>query len=245
MAADAVSPPKTFELPATLQDDPPDPTLTALSTLSLLNLRLSRLEFLLTGTTSSQNADLQPPTSHVDTSRTRQSIPSQLHILENRLTALKRLDGLPGSLVRMVDTLRREYPDIFSSSATHSVPDGTNTSTNTKDLSRHADEVLSHATLYTSTSSRLQTLQTLRIPPATQSANLIEQGSRLKGLTERQERIDQSIEDLKEQSATLISRWREVEVDGMNELWDDWQERVKVCERTIRREERRRREENP
>lgn len=232
------APTPTLGLPPTLHDDPPDATLTALSTLSLLNLRLSRLEFLLTGTSSSQDPEHQSPALQ-HTVPAHQSIPSQIHTLENRLTNLKRLDGLPGSLVRMVDTLRREYPEIFSSATQPS-----SESTSTKVLSQHADEVLSHATLYTSTSSRLQTLQTLRIPPAAQSANLIEQGPRVKALADRQERLDADIDDLKERSVNVVSWWRENEIDGMNELWDDWQERVKACERTVRREERRRREEN-
>lgn len=235
-----LSPAHAVSLPHTLHDDPPDATLTALSTLSLLNLRLSRLEFLLTGTSSSQDPEHQSPALQ-KTVPAHHSIPSQIHTLENRFTNLKRLDGLPGSLVRMVDTLRREYPEIFSSSATQPSSE----TTNTKDLSQHADQVLSHATLYTSTSSRLQTLQTLRIPPAAHSAKLIEQGPRVKALAQRQERLDADIDNLKERSVNVVSWWRENEIDGMNELWDDWQERVKACERSIRREERRRREENP
>lgn len=234
-----ISPAHASGLPPTLHDDPPDATLTALSTLSLLNLRLSRLEFLLTGTSSSQDPHLQSSTLQSTVSADK-SIPSQLQTLEHRLTNLKRLDGLPGSLVRMVDTLRREYPEIFSSTGTQPSSE----ITNTKDLSQHADEVLSHATLYTSTSSRLQTLQTLRIPPAVHSAKLIEQGPRVKALAERQERLDAEVDELKERSVNVVSWWRENEIDGMNELWDDWQERVKACERTIRREERRQREEN-
>lgn len=239
MASDAVSALSTTKLPPTLQDDPPDATLTALSTLSLLNLRLSRLEFLLTGSSSAQGADLGLPKGH-NPSDARRSVPAQLHTLCERLDLLKGLDGLSGSLVRMVDTLRREYPEIFTSSSTPSAAE----STNVKDLSRQADEVLSHATLYTSTSSRLQTLQTLRIPSAAHTANLIEQGPRAGALMERQERLDSQIDDLKERSVNVVTWWRENEIDGMNELWDDWQERVKACERTIRREERRQKEEN-
>lgn len=242
MATDTISPPfltSGASLPHVLQDDPPDAALTALSTLSLLNLRLSRLEFLLTGASSSQDADLQPP-ARQDTAQARHSVLSQIQTLSTRLDNLKRLDGLPGSLVRMVDTLRREYPEIFNLTFTPPVSEPTNT----KDLSRQADEVLAHATLYTSTSSRLQTLQTLRIPSAAHTANLIDQGPRVKALAERQDRLDAQVDELKERSVKAITWWKENEIDGMNELWDDWQERVKACERTIRREERKRRDEN-
>lgn len=242
MATDTIPPTLSStadKLPHTLQDDPPDATLTALSTLSLLNLRLSRLEFLLTGSSSSQDADSQPPTRQ-GAPHARQSVLSQIHTLSNRLDNIKRLDGLPGSLVRMVDTLRREYPEIFNlpSNASTSEP------TSTKVLSRHADEVLAHATLYTSTSSRLQTLETLRIPPAAHTANLIQQGPRAKALAARQEKLDAEVDELKERSVKAVTWWQENEIDGMNELWDDWQDRIKACERTIRREERKRKEDN-
>lgn len=242
MATDTLPPSlpdPTPRLPYTLQGDPPNATLTALSTLSLLNLRLSRLEFLLTGSSPSQDADLQPP-PYQASSDPRKSVLSQIETLSARLDVLKGLDGLPGSLVRMVDTLRREYPEIFNLSSVSLTSEGANT----KDLSRHADEVLAHATLYTSTSSRLQTLQTLRIPSATHTANLIEQGPRVRVLAERQDKLDAQVDDLKERSVKAVTWWRENEIDGMNELWDDWQERVKACERTIRREERKQREEN-
>lgn len=243
MATDAISPrnlsTSSHGLPQILRGDPPDATLTALSTLSLLNLRLSRLEFLLTGSSSSHDADLQLP-ARQNSAHARQSVLSQIQTLSTRLENLKRLDGLPGSLVRMVDTLRREYPEIFNLPSTNS----TSESANTKDLSRHADEVLAHATLYTSTSSRLQTLETLRIPPAAHTANLIEQGPRVRALAARQDRLDTQVDDLTERSVKAVTWWRENEIDGMNELWDDWQERVKACERSIRREERKRRDEN-
>lgn len=249
----ALSQSATLMPPTTLQDDSLDPTLAALSTLSLLNLRLSRLEHLLSGHTAlqtdhhvhSDSTDLEAPSS-VPANNTTNSkpiskhntIPAQLHHLELRLSELKRMDGLPGSLVRMVDTLRTEYPDIFPSSTSTSA-----TSSNSHNLSQQATQVLAHASLYTSTSSRLQTLQTLRIPEATVSAGIMEQGGHLKNLLERQEILEERAAELKRRSVAVLEWWVNVGIKGMGELWEDWEDRVAVCERFVKVHERRAKEE--
>ncbi|KAJ9657368.1 hypothetical protein H2198_004379 [Neophaeococcomyces mojaviensis] len=246
--ATETAPPKFPTPPPKLQDDTLDPTLTALSTLSLLNVRLSRLEFLLTGTTTTQDGLSQPSVLLRDISRNKHNdIPSQLHTLEIRLANLKRMDGLSGSLVRMVDSLRREYPELFPQTATRravaSEKRAQEQPISTSELSHQANEILSHASLYTSTSSRLQTLQTLRIPPASQSAILIEQAPRMAKLRERQEELNGQISDLTTRSAKVLEWWVDVGVQGMGELWDDWEDRVAVCERFVKVHERKAKEE--
>lgn len=236
-----------------LQNEPLDPTLTALSTLSLLNLRLSRLEYLLTGRSSpyshyDDDASKKPSADNEAPTSTSSNIPTQLRTLESRLTHLKRLDGLPGSLVRMVDFLRKERPEIFPSTSTlttsaqtsRSNPaDPENVPVPKHELSQRAQEVLSHSTLYTSTSSRLQTLQTLRIPPASHSANLTSARPQLQQLKKRQEEIDVEIQELRGRSANVLEWWVKTGVVGMGELWEDWEGRVRGIEREVRRVERR------
>lgn len=212
-----------------------NPTLTALSTLSLLNLRLSRLEHAITGTSKfSYEAD-EFDLAEKDA---RATIPSQLQSLESRLTNLKRLDGLAGSIVRMIDSLRREYPEVFIDSSS-TIPVADNESSSVRDLSSRATRVLSHASLYTSTSSRLQTLQTMHIPPAAHSANLINVEPRLKELKLRQERLDTDIEELKRRSANIVEWWMKTGVVGVGELFEDWEARVRDAEMSVRRLERR------
>lgn len=224
-----------------IQDGPLDPTLTALSTLSLLSLRLSRLEHLLTGSSSSYRQDEQRP-SHLTALRNTTPIPTQIRQLETRLQNLKRLDGLPGNLVRMIDSLRREFPEIFPTSPrTHLQPEESDLRKH--DLSIQASEVLANSTLYTTSSAHLQTLQTLRIPPAEHSAKLLNGAPRLQQLKERQAKLDEEIEELKGRSAGVIEWWVKNGVVGMGELWEDWEARVRVSERAVRRAEWKRREE--
>jgi len=246
---------QAVQYPPILQDEPLDPMLTALSTLSLLNLRLSRLEYLLTGksTPSSHHDDdasTKAPTENELPTPSSSDIPTQLRVLESRLTHLKRLDGLPGNLVRMVDSLRKEYPEIFPASSvatsvvqtSRSNPAGqenVSVPVPKHELSQHAQQVLSHSTLYTSTSSRLQTLQTLRIPPASHSANLTSARTRLQQLQRRQEGIDAKIHELRGRSAKVLEWWVKTGVVGMGELWEDWEGRVRGVEREVRRVERR------
>lgn len=261
----------TPTIPPVLQDDPLDPTLAALSTLSLLNLRLSRLEHLLTGKdgqnytqeneSSGRAATARDPSSKSRSkSKSRSTakpiqydIPQQLYILETRLAALRRLDGLPGSLIRMVETLRREYPEIFVSSSSSAIVSPSTLSATissaptptTAQLSRQATQVLAHASLYTSTSSRLQTLQTLRIPAATVSTDMIEHGGgqRMRDLISRQEDLERRSENLKDRSTKVLQWWIDVGVKGMGEVWEDWEDRVAVCERFVKIHERKAREE--
>ena len=226
--------PQTFQ-----QEDSIDPTLTALSTLSLLDLRLSRLEHVLTGSSFPTSSRTQASTITTDNAH-NSSVPTQLRSLEARLTNLKRLDGVSGSLVRMVDSLRREYPEIFVQTSRQQQSSDT---ASIHELSNHAHEVLANSTLYTTTSAYLQALQTLKIPSAQQSASLIDAAPRFSGLQQRQERLDDEIEELKGRSATLLEWWMKNGVVGIGELWEDWESRVKDCERIVRREERRVQEE--
>lgn len=222
-----------------LQDEDLDPTLVALSTLSLLNLRLSRVESALTGRAAPSTEDCR---SSKDSASPPDNVPAQLRQLESRLTNLKRLDGLPGSLVRMIDSLRREHPEVFS--ATGQTQDlESETPPDVRNISLQATQVLSHAPLYTSTSSRLQTLQTLQIPPAAHSASLMNAKSRLDQLRARQEKLDSEVLDLTDRSARAAEWWISNGVVGMGELFEDWDERLQDMGRVVRRQERRRAQE--
>lgn len=215
------------------KSEPLDSTVVSLATLSLLEVRLSRLEYLLTGA-SAPSRDQSAVTS-----RDASNVPARMRALDARLTQLKRLDGLPGNVVRMIDSLRREYPEIF---AQRRIPDANNP-VPVHELSNRANEVLANSTLYTTTSAHLQTLQTLKIPQAEHSASLLDAGTRVEELRQRQATLDTDIEELKARSAKLLEWWIKNGVVGIGELWEDWEQRVKDCERVVRREERMQKEE--
>lgn len=241
-----------------------DPTITALTTLALLHNRLARLEHIILGHSNrSYTAD-----GTTVPSPSPRTVPAQLLDLEARLNKLRRLDGVPGSMVRMIENLRREHPEIFQQRSSSPVAihgstatdientrDGTaidaaaNTTTTTSPrsstlrLAKQAAEILAHQMVYTSTSAQLQTLQTLQIPPAANSAVLIEQEPRLAPLHQKQDRLKSEIDALRERSARILEWWVRVGVVGMGEVVEDWETRVVECDRVMKRLQQRRHEE--
>lgn len=215
--------------------EPLESTLIALSTLSLLELRLARLEHGITGTSDPISLEINHRPNDTEDVSTR------LRTLEKRLGELKKLDGQPGSLVRTVDGLRKEYPDLFSDSSTYSTSDQEE-SARKRDLPNRATQVLSHAPLYTATSSRLQTVQNLKVPPASQSGKLIDAKPRIEELKKRQEKISADVEDLNTRSEAILRWWAQNGVTGMSEIFGDWESRVMEAARIVRHNERRRAE---
>lgn len=80
-----------------------NPEAAARGTLALLETRLRRLEFLLSGASDDQGIPngIDKPASGSDSLRGR------LDVLEAQLAKLKKLTGTPGSVVRNIDRLCR------------------------------------------------------------------------------------------------------------------------------------------
>jgi hypothetical protein len=78
-----------------------DPEAAARGTLALLETRLHRLEFLLSG---ASNDDGIPPATPTPGSAS-ESLRARLDTLEVGLAKLKKLAGIPGTVVRDVDRL--------------------------------------------------------------------------------------------------------------------------------------------
>ena len=137
-----------------------------------------------------------------------------------------RLDG--------IDAL---FPDLFQSPIT---PSSIPTTLSPQAL---ASIVLSYASAFPETASRLTSLKDLPIPPASASASLVELRPRLEKLAEVQREQASEVAELRARSAVLIKRWMEVGVLGGGEVWSEWEERVEGVERGVRRAEREREEE--
>ncbi|PGH05938.1 hypothetical protein AJ80_08250 [Polytolypa hystricis UAMH7299] len=214
------------------------PTSTAADTIELLESRLRRLEFLLTGDTSWTGEPRGiPPASAAATgsgviddhdpavSGPREaSVAARLGTLEYEL---KRLSGkVP--LVHDVLSLYSRFPDLFQSPPTTTVP---------STLSPQAlnSIILSYASAFPETSSRLTSLKDLPIPPARASASLIELQPRLDKLSQVQNQQAAEIAELRAQSVVLLKRWVEVGVLAGSEVWGEWEERVAMVERAVRR----------
>ncbi|KIW96945.1 uncharacterized protein Z519_02336 [Cladophialophora bantiana CBS 173.52] len=203
------------------------PEVAARGTLALLETRLHRLEFLLSG--ASNDDGIPPPTA--TTSSGSETLWARLDALDAALAKLRRLTGTPGSVVRDIEQLSSTHPDLFAGTAT-TIPKSEDTST-------LASIVLAHATLYPETASRLSSLQTLQVPPADQSSKLLSLAPRLERLRQEEDRMQQEVRELRERSARCLEWWVKTGVVGMGDMWEDWERRTAGVERNVIRRERR------
>lgn len=111
------------------------------------------------------------------------------------------------------------------------------------ELSSQASVVLAHATLFPETASRLSSLQTLQIPSAEQSAKLSDLAPRIAHARRTQDELEQEIQELRQRSARCLEWWVKNGVVGMGDMWEEWEDRLKLAERRIGRLERHQKEE--
>ncbi|EXJ62692.1 hypothetical protein A1O7_03130 [Cladophialophora yegresii CBS 114405] len=210
-----------------------DPEAAARATLALLETRLHRLEFLLSG---ASNNDGVPPATATPSAGS-ETLRAKLDTLEAGLAKLKRLAGSPGTVVRDIERLASTYPDLFAP------PVRTSNNVKLEQLSTLASIVLAHASLYPETASRLSSLQTLHIPPAEHSSELVSLVPKLRHLDREEQRLQDEARELRERSARCLEWWVKVGVVGMGDVWQDWEKRMTDVERHLIRWERRAKEE--
>ncbi|OAL73400.1 nuclear distribution protein RO10 [Trichophyton violaceum] len=199
-------------------------TNTAADTIELLETRLRRIEFLLTGQT---NWAGEPEQASEPPASVRETVSARLAELEH---GLRRLSARVPA-VQDVLKLYSRYPDLFQSASTHTPPA-------TMTPATLASIVLSYATAFPETASRLSSLQDLPIPPASASTALVELQPRIDRAQETQRRQAEEIAELRVQSTLLMKRWVEVGVVGGGEVWGEWEERMRMVEIGVRREEK-------
>ena len=195
----------------------------ALTTLSQLESRLQHLEFLLSGWTDPFGHPLATSkiSSHDDTVAAR---------LENLEKQLRKLSD-NNALVRSVLGLQKRHPDLLGPSLQfdREVP-------STLEPGAAAATVLAHASAFPETASRLTSLKDLPVPPAVKSAMLVDLGPRVEEARREQEKQMREVSELRVRSARLVEKWVGLQV-GMGECWAEWEERMNVAERKIRRVE--------
>lgn len=69
---------------------------------------------------------------------------------------------------------------------------------------------------------------------------MITLGPRIAQAAERQIEQSEQISELRKRSGALVLRWHEGMVLGQGRCWADWDERVRECEKYVRRQEVRR-----
>lgn len=232
---------------ATAAED--DITSTAAATIELLESRLRRIEFLLTGDASwtGEPTWLSPPpvvakesvtarlaALEYDLKRLAAQVPPVQDVLELRVFInfhyiFKEFYLL--ALLTEGPALDARFPDLFQTvSSGTTIP----TTLSTQSL---AAIVLAYASAFPETASRLTSLQDLPIPPASASTSLIELQPRLDRLAHIQEQQAAELAELRTRSALVIKRWVEVGIVGGGELWAEWEGRVERVERGVRRAE--------
>ena len=75
------------------------------------------------------------------------------------------------------------------------------------------------------------------IPPAEAAVSLISLHSRLARVKHLQDIQGGEIADLRLRTVSLLQRWYEIGVLGEGECWMEWEDRVVVAEKAMRRNE--------
>lgn len=186
----------------------------AKDTLAMLEARLQRLDFLLNG----DNYQLpHPPTQDTGSAALR------LRILERQLHSLSSTSPA----VAAVLSLQEKHPHILHPTSNQDSPPP----------AFLAALVLSHESLYTTTSARLSQLQDLSIPDPTTAAKLIDLQPRIEQARAKQAAQAREFAELRARSGRAVERWYEGGVLGMDGLWADWEERLRDAEILVRRKE--------
>ncbi|KAJ5573989.1 uncharacterized protein N7459_008416 [Penicillium hispanicum] len=192
------------------------------ATIELLEARLRRLAYLLGGATDWTGVPTEPekPASLDET------VSRRLVRLERDLEKLSR----NSPVVRDVIQLHDRFPDLFQPQPPREIPEGLSTRT-------LASIVLSYATAFPETASRLTSLNDLPVPDAESSAALIELQPQMDRLAQMQAEQAAVISELRVRTARVLQRWYEVGLVGSGECWAEWEARLEEVEREVRRRE--------
>lgn len=93
------------------------------------------------------------------------------------------------------------------------------------------------APAFQSTTSQLNSLSDLPVPPTDGFASLIALQPRISQVEQRQIQQAMEISELRKRSGALILRWHEIFVLGQGRCWAEWDTRMTRAERSVRREE--------
>jgi hypothetical protein len=208
-------------------------------TLELLEWRLKRLEFLLTGE-ATPNDESSQSTDHASIPVTK-----RIHKLEQSLHKLASKSDTISSLIKLrtctsplsglqLTAPESQSPSIFKPTTP------TNPSIPSMPLPAKAATILSHAPLYQSTASQLRALNDTRsIPPTSSFAELVALAPRIHEAAQKQSEQAEELAELRKRTAAVAVRWQEVFVVAQGRCWVEWEGRVRGVEREVNMERRR------
>ena len=188
----------------------------AAETLSLLEDRLNRVNYILNGD-SEEAVQQQPASKHPASASVR------LRTLERNLQSL----ASSSPAVADVLALQKKHPEFFN-------PDSSPESLPAASL---ASLILAHSQLYQSVATHLSKLQDLSVPDPGAATKLIELHPRIQKAREKQTAQAEEFAELRARSAQVVEKWYEGGVLGMGEQWAEWEERLRDAEILVRRRE--------
>lgn len=122
------------------------------------------------------------------------------------------------------------FPDLLHTTPPDTLPE----TLTTQNL---ASIVLSYASAFPETASRLTSLNDLPIPDASTSAALIQLQPQIDRVSKGQDEQAKVVSELRVRTAKALQRWYEVGLVGSGECWAEWEGRLEDVEREIRRGE--------
>ncbi|QUC18081.1 uncharacterized protein UV8b_02322 [Ustilaginoidea virens] len=187
---------------------------TTLATLSLLESRLLRIEYLLYGQTVS------PPPAQQDAALRR------MKNLERRFSMMVSQIRVYGELLKIY----RSHPDLFHAPKASEPPSQLS-------MSAIRSIVLASASAFPSTLSSLTNIKDSPIPDLSESAALISSAERMKSMEATQIAQLAEISDLRRRSEAAMLSWYEKVVLTGSQGLADVESRVQGLERLVRRKE--------
>ncbi|KAM4065376.1 dynactin subunit p22 domain-containing protein [Hirsutella rhossiliensis] len=194
-------------------DNPLDQT--TLSTISLLESRLLRLEHVLYGPTASH-----PPAQP-------ESVSWRMGQLEKRFSVMLSRIRVYGDLLKIY----RSHPDLFHAPASSEPP---------SQLSADAirSMVLASASSYPAILSSLTAIKDSPIPDVSESTALISMTDRMKAIQVTQAAQAADMAELRRRSEVVVRSWYESNLLAGSRSMADMESRVEGVERQVRRRER-------
>ncbi|WYZ39593.1 hypothetical protein EsH8_III_001507 [Colletotrichum jinshuiense] len=188
---------------------------TTLSTISLLESRLLRIEHLLYGPTAAS------PASHTD------SAVETVEDLERRFNHLLSHIRVYGELMRIYNS----HPSLFQPPPLSEPP---------TQLAPEAIQatVLAAAASFPATASSLTSVNDCPIPEPSQSAALASLIPRMRGIEATQVAQEAEMTELRARSEEVLKTWYQQGILGVSEFVADIEGRVERVERRVRRAER-------
>ncbi|GJC97676.1 Nuclear distribution protein [Colletotrichum higginsianum IMI 349063] len=204
---------------------------TTLSTVSLLESRLLRIEHLLYGPTAAS------PSSQTESAvDTLQDLERRFNHLLSRIRVYGELMKIctssahlmPTSLTRVVDNF---HPTLFQPPPPPEPP---------TQLAPEAVQatVLASAASFPATASSLTSVNDCPIPESSQSAALASLVPKMRGIETMQIAQEAEMADLRARSEEVLKRWYQHSILGASEFVADVEGRVELVERRVRRAER-------